>query len=143
MKLEQFTYPFSQAIWESPNINGYGYSMFKLTFQKKDDDQNKRVYKHLGIERPHAIPLSELEPSLIEVDNKTIEGVINWPIIVMIDPEEGANNALKREQQRFYITDQEKFEVRLNNGEAVRVYLSPQEKENKYLIINASYEIAN
>lgn len=131
MFFEQFKYPFSEAVFDS-NF----YNMYKLTFQRTDQTQNNRIYKHVGIERPHAIPLSELDSS-----GENIKGVYNWPIIVAINPPEDPGK--KQEEHKFYIIEQEKFEVKLDNDSAIKVYLPESELNNKYLIINAGYEIAN
>lgn len=128
MKLEQLTYPFPV------DSNG------EFVFQRSTDDINKRAYKHLGIERPHTVPLTEISERWIDNEGLKLES-LDWPIIVEINSFELGNAAYQ--EHRFYISEQEKFEIKINNGEAIRIKLSPQEQQNKYLVINASYEIAN
>ena len=144
MKLEQFKYPFSTT---------------ELIFAKPDSDPNKRAYKHLGIECPHNIPISEfmeISPETGTFKYNTIEGNIfepikDFPIIVTINPPENSNNSNSNDENslwwsgryEFYLTEQEVFEIKIDSAESIKVRLPEEQLNNRYLIISAAYEITN
>ena len=130
MIFDQFTYPFAlvknnELIIKAP--------------EKEGIPIEKRVYKHIGIEHPQSPILCEI------IDRK--EELNNYEVI-MINPHTGTNpeDIQKNRDRKFNITEKDIFEVKLNTTDdnLIRLkFTNSKELENKYLIINVGYEIAD
>ena len=122
MIFDQFTYPFTsiknnELIIKAP--------------EKEGVPIEKRVYKHIGIEHPQSPILCEIIDRKEELDNYKV---------VMINDEQ------KNRDRTFNITEKDIFEVKLNTTDdnLIRLkFTNSKELENKYLIINVGYEIAD
>lgn len=80
----------------------------------------KVTYLQLGIERPHSIPLSEIDLSNNE-----------WPIKIIINNDDNKN---------FILSEKDVLELHFN-AQNIKIYTN--EINNPYFIINAAYEIAS
>lgn len=93
-------------------------------------DEDNVTYLQIGIERPHSIPISEIELSEDDPDN-------SWPVIIGINRDE--NNS-KLTQKDFVVSEKDILEFRLNH-ERVKVFV--WETVDPYIIINIAYEITH
>lgn len=119
MIFQQYRYPF-------PN-NGI------FTIEKPENTTGRRLYRQIGIEHPHSIPIFKLnEYDLINGASKKV---------VYIQPSTTPEDYDKR---YFYILEKDIYEVTLHGEvETIKIELSEEERNNHYLIINVAYEIAD
>lgn len=120
MIFQQYRYPF-------PNKNGI------FTIEKPENATGRRLYRQIGIEHPHSIPIFKLnEYNLIDDSPKKI---------VYIQPSTTPEDEDKR---YFYILEKDIYEVALHGEvETIKIKLFDEESNNRYLIINVAYEIAD
>ena len=108
MRLEQYVGPFTtnQVVFNKSNVS----------------------YLQLGIERPHSIPISELD----DINNDS-----DWPIVVAINSSTPEITTTKD----FVITTKDILELKPNGLTTITVTIKDN-IDNPYLIINAAYEDA-
>lgn len=92
------------------------------------------TYLQLGVERPHSVPLSEIEL------NENDDGAYNsssWPIKIKIKKSDKETITYSK---FFIFSEKDIFEVRMDGA---YVEIITEEINNPYFIINAAYEIAS
>ncbi len=99
-------------------------------------DLENVTYLQLGVERPHSVPLSEIE--LDENDDGAFNNS-SWPIKIGIKKHK--DETISSMYHRYFIfSEKDILEMRMNS-ESISVIV--EEIDNPYLIINAAYEIAS
>lgn len=146
MIFEQFTYPFTKVKNVDPKISDI--TMKTLIIESPTPLTERRVYKHIGIEHPQSPILCEIVDREVNEKKYSLNYILDNYLVAMINPPTGSSteDVNKRRDRKFYIADKDIFEVKLDTKDDnfIRIWF-PNEKEleNKYLIINVGYEIAN
>lgn len=146
MIFEQFTYPFTKVTNIDPKISDR--AVKTLIIESPTPLTERRVYKHIGIEHPQSPILCEIVDREVSENEYSLNDILKNYLVATINPPTGGapEDKNKERDRKFYIADKDIFEVKLDTKDDnfIRIwFLNEKELENRYLIINVGYEIAN